>query len=267
MRYWITDSFTDGSFTGAQTLVAFLKAWPTDEMLHKMAMEIPMDCCSFLIPREDGYDLRWFSENGEEGNMKYTFLGISAVLEKLGKGQDVISFHTKNGLFQAKREGERYIIDLGAIPVEPYPLRQDMVDALGGAVPAEVYKGRDLLFVFEKQEDVAKIVPDFEKLKALPEGIGTFVSAPGNNEDVVSRAFWPKININEDTVCGSMQCCIAPLYGKKLGKKTVISRQLSHRGGLLELELREDRVIMRGDVCISAEGTFLYPELEPFAGM
>jgi len=267
MHYWITDSFTDGPFTGAQTTVIFLKEWPSDAMLKQIATEIPVDCTSFLIPRSEGYDLRWFSENGEEGNMKYTFLGISAVLEQLGKGEDVISFYTKNGLFQVKREEKRYVIDLAGIPVEPYPLRQDMIDALGGAVPVETFKGRDLLFVFEKQSDVANIVPDFEKLKALPEGIGTFVSAPGDEEDVVSRAFWPKININEDTVCGSMQCCIAPLYGKKLGKQTVASRQLSHRGGLLELELREDRVILKGSVCISAEGELLYPELEPFAGM
>ena len=64
--------------------------------------------------------------------------------------------------------------------------------------------------------------------------------------DFRSRFFGPKVGIDEDPVTGSAHCSLGPYFGKKLGKTTVIGRQESERGGLVECILKQDE----GRVCI-----------------
>lgn len=64
--------------------------------------------------------------------------------------------------------------------------------------------------------------------------------------DFRSRFFGPKVGIDEDPVTGSAHCSLGPYFGNKLGKTTVIGRQESERGGLVECILKADE----GRVCI-----------------
>ena len=72
----------------------------------------------------------------------------------------------------------------------------------------EVLKtGRDLMLVYDSEEIVRDMRPDFEKLKKFPVGLSVYVTARSSSPmyDIVARAFWPKIGINEDPVCGELQ--------------------------------------------------------------
>lgn len=53
----------------------------------------------------------------------------------------------------------------------------------------------------------------------------------------MARAFWPKININEDPVCGSMYCSLIPYWREKIGLDKMVARQVSERGGTVYCEL------------------------------
>jgi len=76
------------------------------------------------------------------------------------------------------------------------------------------------------------------------------VTAKGNEVDFVSRAFWPKLNVNEDPVCGSAHCSLIPLWAKRLGKNEMIARQLSKRGGTLYCKYDDVRVKISGSAVL-----------------
>ena len=74
------------------------------------------------------------------------------------------------------------------------------------------------------------------------------VTSPGDDGmDFVSRFFAPAYGIPEDPVTGSAHCLLAPFWSARLGKSTLLARQVSRRGGELRLELAgHDRVRIGG---------------------
>ncbi len=127
-----------------------------------------------------------------------------------------------------------------------------MIEALG-VTPVETYLSRDLMFVLESEEQVQQLKPDFSKLIHLPDGLGVQVTAKGTTFDFVSRSFFPKLNVNEDPVCGSAHCNFIPYWADRLGKYNLVARQLSKRGGTLYCLLEGDRVKISGTAVLYAE--------------
>ncbi len=62
----------------------------------------------------------------------------------------------------------------------------------------------------------------------------------------MSRVVAPAMEIPEDLVTGSVQSSLAPLWEDRLGKTALRARQLSRRGGVLDVELVGDRVRLAG---------------------
>lgn len=120
-----------------------------------------------------------------------------------------------------------------------------MISALG-IVPKETYLNRDLVFILESEEEVRNVSPDFAKLETLSEGLGVCVTANGSDYDFVSRGFFPKLKVNEDPVTGSLHCSLIPFWANRLGKKEMVARQLSSRGGTLYCKHEDTRVKMAG---------------------
>jgi len=56
----------------------------------------------------------------------------------------------------------------------------------------------------------------------------------GVTVDFMSRFFGPKVGIEEDPVTGSAHCILGPYFANKLGRKTVVGKQKSQRGGIVE---------------------------------
>ena len=82
-------------------------------------------------------------------------------------------------------------------------------------------------------------------------------TAPGDDCDFVSRFFAPKVGIGEDPVTGSTHCYLIPFWAERLGKQTLVARQLSKRGGELFCENGKDRVRIGGHAV-----TYLTGEIE-----
>jgi predicted PhzF superfamily epimerase YddE/YHI9 len=114
---------------------------------------------------------------------------------------------------------------------------------------------RGYLAVYESQEDVAQLVPDFAALTRL-DRFAVTVTAPGEHGiDFVSRFFAPAFGIPEDPVTGSAHCVLTPYWAKRLGKTRLKARQISARGGDLTCELKSDRVVIAGRAVPYLEGT------------
>ncbi len=113
-----------------------------------------------------------------------------------------------------------------------------------------LYLGRsafDYLVLLKDAEAVRKMAPDFGLLKRVS-ARGVIVTAPSDDTrfDFVSRFFAPAAGIDEDPVTGSAHCCLAPFWQGRLGKTAMDAFQASARGGVLQVRLEGDRILIGG---------------------
>ena len=195
------------------------------------------------------YELRWFSPVDEVDLCGHCTLGTAFILFSFYEQEETtIHFNAlmAGHKLTVSRKGELLTLDFPAVP--PETIDYSDYDGLG-ATPVEALKTyRDLMLVFQDADSIRNMNPDFEKLKKYPIGQSVYVTARSDNPayDIVARAFWPKLGINEDPVCGSMHTTLIPYWSKVLGKTRIISRELSPRGGTLYCEMAGQRVKISG---------------------
>lgn len=161
------------------------------------------------------------------------------------------NFSTMSGDLFIGRDDRYIVMDFPAYRLNPVPVADEMTEAFG-ARPLEAYIDRDLLLVFDSEDTVRTMQPDFEKVKALPgEGVG--VTARGREYDCVSRFFDPKLKVNEDPVTGSVHCMIAPYWTDKLHKNEIRAYQASERGGEMRCTFKNGRVVIAGEAMLFSE--------------
>jgi predicted PhzF superfamily epimerase YddE/YHI9 len=91
---------------------------------------------------------------------------------------------------------------------------------------------------------------------ALEGVVLTIVTAPGEETDIVSRAFAPGAGIDEDPVTGSAHSVLVPYWAERLGRDRFTAYQASKRGGHLDCQLDGERVILGGECVTVIEGVF-----------
>jgi predicted PhzF superfamily epimerase YddE/YHI9 len=119
------------------------------------------------------------------------------------------------------------------------------------------------LCVFEREEQVAALAPNMTTIAAL-ELPAVIVTAPAGDSarsaqgrpaaDFVSRFFAPANGVPEDAVSGVAHLCLAPYWAERLGKRKLVGRQLSQRGGIVLCEDLGVRVTLGGSAVIFLEG-------------
>ena len=249
------DAFTLGPFTGNPAAVCPLDHWIDDDTMQRIAAENNLAETAFIVAREGGYDLRWFTPTVEVDLCGHATLAAGyVVLNHLRVDLNSVAFETISGQLVVSREGDRLVMDFPSRPPKPSSVSKELSDALGKR-PSEVHLSRDLLVVYDSEEVVRNLSPDQAKLLALDEGFGVIVTAKGKTVDFVSRFFVPKGGIAEDPVTGSAHCTLVPFWAERLGWSELIAHQVSARGGELHCELRDDRVIMSGHCVLFLTGS------------
>lgn len=135
-------------------------------------------------------------------------------------------------------------MDFPSFELKPVKISKEIVDAIG-VEPLEAYAGEDIVCVLENEEQVKSIVPNLGLIKKF-NGPCFHVTAHGKDYDSVTRTFAPKCNVDEDPVCGRAHCHIASLWAKKLNKNNLTAYQASKRGGILYLEHKGGRTVIKG---------------------
>jgi PhzF family phenazine biosynthesis protein len=249
------DAFTLDPFSGNPAAVCPLDAWLDDASMQNIAAENNLAETAFIVARDDGYNLRWFTPTVEVDLCGHATLAAGyVVLNHLQPELNSVSFETISGELIVTRDGERLSMDFPARPPTPISVSEALSDALGQA-PSEVHLSRDILAVYDNEASVRSLSPDQTKLLALEEGFGVIVTAKGDTVDFVSRFFVPKGGIAEDPVTGSAHCTLVPFWAKRLGRSELVAHQVSPRGGELHCELRGDRVIMSGQCVLFLTGS------------
>ncbi|MBE7175975.1 MAG: PhzF family phenazine biosynthesis protein [Mucilaginibacter polytrichastri] len=246
-RIYQADAFTSHLFGGNPAAIVPLEEWIPDEQMQKIAAENNLAETAFLVGRDDHFELRWFTPELEIDLCGHATLASAHILySEMGYAHDAITFRTqKAGDLVVTRNGDRYEMDFPARITEAVAAPEGLVEALGGPAPVEIRKSRDYFLVYENEDTIASMKPDFARLAQI-DAIGIIVTAPGDSVDFVSRFFAPKAGINEDPVTGSAHCNLIPYWAGKLGKKELEAWQISARKGELLCEDLGERVLMSG---------------------
>jgi PhzF family phenazine biosynthesis protein len=249
------DAFTNKLFGGNPAAVCPLTEWLPDAVMQQIALENNLAETAFFVKNDNGYLLRWFTPELEIDLCGHATLASAHILfTELGYNKDTIFFDTvKAGTLVVKRSGDTYTMDFPSRPPFKAELPVGLVEALGGAVPAEVLRSRDYFLVYPTEDDITNMVPDHSALAKI-NTLGVIVTAPGKDVDFVSRFFAPAAGVPEDPVTGSAHCNLIPYWADKLGKQTLHAYQLSSRKGELWCELKGDRVTMAGKAVTYLKG-------------
>lgn len=244
--YYQVDVFSDRLFKGNPAGVCLLPSgWLPQDVMQNIAFENNLSETAFVVKQGDGYGLRWFTPSIEMDLCGHATVAPAHVLfTEVGLIGERIAFETRSGIVSVAKGRDSLILDFPSrepTQCEPPP---DLGKVLG-KMPSEVLRSRDYLVVYESEDVIRSIEPDFEGMRKW-DCLGVIVTAPGTNVDFVSRFFAPAAGVNEDPVTGSAHSTLIPYWARRFGKKDLHALQLSPRGGELFCQDDGDRVKIGG---------------------
>jgi predicted PhzF superfamily epimerase YddE/YHI9 len=255
------DAFTDRLFAGNPAAVCLLTEPRDEAWMQHLASEMNLSETAYVVPRADGYGLRWFTPAVEVDLCGHATLASAHVLWEVGllpPDQDA-RFHTKSGLLTARRDGEWIELDFPAYPPQacaPPPL---LLESLG-VEPAWVGRSADKFLVeLASEPAVRAVTPDFGRLRDLDAGVIVTSRSDDPGFDFVSRFFGPAFGIDEDPVTGSAHCHSGPFWQDRLGKSELLARQISRREGVVRVRMMGDRTILGGQAVTVFRGELAVP--------
>jgi len=258
LPFFQVDAFADGPFTGNPAAVMPLDHWLSDDVLQAIASENNLSETAFTVPSEaDGvdYDLRWFTPTVEVELCGHATLAAGHVLIRGSQ----VRFATKSGVLTVTRDsGDDKLLKLDLpAPALKQVSEPELCAALGlSDRPVWLADGCNdsAIISVESEEEVRRISPDFVTLRSILRM--AIVTGPGDDQDIASRVFVPYCGIDEDPVTGSAHAALVPYWAERLGRNRFTALQASKRTGILDCELRGDRVILGGHAVTVIEGHF-----------
>jgi predicted PhzF superfamily epimerase YddE/YHI9 len=225
--------------------------------MRGVAREMNLSETAFLVPQDDGFNLRWFTPAVEVDLCGHATVASAHVLWEEGHlaANAQARFHTRSGLLLADRRGEWIELDFPATHAVPAEAPPHLLEALGG--PAR-FVGRnkfDYLVEVESEEALRALEPDFSALRRVPvRGVAVTARSSGPEYDFVSRFFAPGSGIDEDPVTGSAHCALGPYWSSRLNRNRFTAYQASPRGGVVRVRVAGERVILGGQAVTVLEG-------------
>lgn len=260
------DAFAEQAFAGNPAAVVPLQEWLDDATLTRIAAENNLSETAFFRQEDGRFRIRWFTPVREVDLCGHATLATAYVITRfLAPGAAKLRFDSLSGELVVRRAGECLELDFPARP--PESLEEPATELLSralGHVPAWAGRTRNpdpdsdkLLAVLDSALAVKALAPDQSLLCRLP-GQGVIATARGDDCDFVSRYFVPKLGIPEDPVTGSAHCTLVPYWSEALGKRELLARQVSPRGGELHCRLDGDRVRIAGHCTLYLKGVIAF---------
>ena len=247
--FYQVDAFADSLFSGNPAAVCLLDAWPGTNRLQRIAAENNLSETAFVMPGKRGkWAIRWFTPKMEVDLCGHATLAAAHVLYvECGEAAEELIFTSRSGeLKVSPLDGTGLGMDFPSVATRKAAVSPLLLEGLGG-YPSEIRVGVDCLCIFDAEEIVRELQPDFRLLARLHfRGIIATAPADSRKVDFVSRFFAPSAGIDEDPVTGSSHCILAPYWSGRLGKNRMEARQISVRGGRIVCEVRGDRVWLEG---------------------
>ncbi|MBA0882003.1 hypothetical protein Goshw_025827 [Gossypium schwendimanii] len=287
----VVDAFTNSAFKGNPAAVCLLEEERDEKWMQAVAAEFNISETCYLTRITNStspntrFRLRWFTPVAEVNLCGHATLASAHTLFTTGLvNSSIIEFDTLSGILTAKKVpdvcptnvsevqnggvSDRFLIELNfpTVPVTDFNSAEASLisKALNDAPLIDVKRtttADDIFVVLQSGKSVIEMEPRFDDILKCP-GRGLIVSgaAPSDSEfDFISRFFCPKYGINEDPVCGSAHCALAPYWSQQLGKLDFVAHAASPRGGIVKIHLDEQnhRVLLRGKAVTVMEGSVL----------
>lgn len=240
------DAFAEKVFEGNPAAVIPLEYWLPDNLMQQIAMENNLSETAFFVPTENGFHIRWFTPLAEVNLCGHATLASAHVLfNHINYSENEIQFQSRSGILKVKKENELIVLDFPASPVKGIEIPEEVASAFQ-IQPVACFKGRDdYMLVFENEEQVALLKPDFQQLvRAKTRGV--ICTSKSETYDFVSRFFAPAVGVNEDPVTGSAHTMLIPYWAGVFGKNELTAKQVSARGGVVHCKNCGDRVEIGG---------------------
>jgi PhzF family phenazine biosynthesis protein len=249
MKLYQVDAFTNVLFKGNPAGVCVLDAAMNEDWMRCVAMEMNLSETAFLVPENEGWQLRWFTPKREVSLCGHATLASAHILWETGHlAPDAMArFYTKSGELTAVKYGDWITLNFPAREIYQDNLPAELARAL--TIPSAVFTGRNedrWLVELENENQVRGLKPNFTLLASLPVRSVMVTARAAAPYDFISRYFAPSVGVNEDPVTGSSHTYLTPYWIKKLGKQELFAYQASARGGELRLRLDGERVLIAG---------------------
>lgn len=254
------DAFTGTLFGGNPAAVCPLEFWLPDEIMQNIAAENNLAETAFIVEESQGLRIRWFTPAVEVDLCGHATLAAGHVLfNHLGYSGSELSFNSRSGILKVQKQGKLLTLDFPADNIVKTEISKVFTEVFGNNV-VEVWKGKtDFLVVFETQEEIENLNPDFRLLATIA-ARGIIVTAPGNSCDFVSRFFAPQCGIDEDPVTGSAHTTLSVYWSRRLNKSELSAIQLSKRKGQLDCRITGDRTHIAGECITYMAGEIHLPD-------
>jgi predicted PhzF superfamily epimerase YddE/YHI9 len=258
---FVVDAFAERPYSGNPAAVVLLTEPRGDQWMQAVAAEMNLSETAFVDLIGAGrpgspLPLRWFTPSTEVDLCGHATLAAAHVL-----GGE-LRFGTRSGVLSAtSRQGGWVELDFPSDRATAVPVPDELAAALPGVTVRSVHRGvADLMVEVASAEEVRELRPDFAALTTLSQRAdrGVLVTAEGTETDFVSRCFFPGQGVGEDPVTGSAHCLLGPFWGARLGRDELTGAQLSARGGLVRMQLRQDRIGLAGQAHTILSGRLQY---------
>lgn len=257
---YVVDAFTDEVFKGNPAGVCMPDSPLGEHVMQSIAAELNLSETAFVQKtNEEHWRIRYFSPKMEIPLCGHATLASAKVLMEKG-ASGTINFTTGGGLeLSIVPEPTGLVMEFPRYETSPAPIPEGMLSALGiKKVLNSAYNTETniLLLEMEESDELRLLSPDFNALIKTHDSIhGVLVTARGRDEyDFHSRYFWPWSGSNEDPVTGATHTFLTPYWSERLGKQAMKSFQASARTGFMDLELKGDQVLIKGQAVLVMEG-------------
>ena len=253
---YYVNAFSSTPFSGNPAAVVLLEEWLDDTTLITLANEINLPETAFLV----GDHIRWFTPKIEVPLCGHATLATAFVLKTVKHAPDnLFKFHSLSGELTVSCQDTFFTLNFPTIPATlNNDIRPSLEEKLALQID-EVWQAHDRYVCFlSDPETVINYQPDFTQIAQLPLP-GVIITANGHAPfDFISRFFAPVKGVNEDPVTGTSHCVLAPIWGNKLNKTQLYARQVSKRGGNINCELKNNRLLLTGDATLFLTGKITF---------
>jgi len=242
--------------------VCLLDEWPHDSLLRGIAQDLGPSVTAFvLLPRDGSYPLRWFTRGGLEiGNFcGHATISAAHVLLRLKRADEQsLAFQTASGLRHVELTGDYLNMTVPNWSAEECACPEAMLEAIGGHPISCLHGKRDYALIFETEDEVRGLRPDFEALRTVLGGhTAVIATAQRSQTDIVHRFFCPGFSTeeDEDPATGSAMSTLVPYWSERLGLSEFRATQLSARGGFFFCSAENGLIKISSDCVTYLVGT------------